>query len=327
MLEHYLDVSLSTDPNIELGFEDFVPGGGGPVGDIYTDDVYFKKNVTCAGKYTQVGNITKGEDEVTTIPVKGKTLTDFIKMVFTKEMQPTIVEPSVSVLFPQLGEYEVGTRIIPTYEANFDKGLYSYGPDTGVEVTSWNIKDSIGNTSTNPSDSFSEILVDDKTSYSITAKANYTDGVTALTNLGNDSTPIQHIVGGSKSTTTSSIIGYRGFFYGVLNTSSEEAPLTSDMIRGLVNGGNYNGGKSLTVNASSGTTPKRIVIAVPKSSTRAGLTQVLLKSAFDVDITAQYKLSYINVEGYNKYTSVPYKVWVYEPAIIDSGEIHSIKLG
>ena len=76
-------------------------------------------------------------------------------------------------------------------------------------------------------------------------------------------------------------------------------------------------------------TAKRIVIAVPSASTRAGLSSVILTSAMNTPVTGSYikTAAAVQVEGVNGYTAVDYDVWVYEPAAIDAGEVHKVTLG
>lgn len=317
-----IDVKPDSNKNtIEIELKE-----GGGKKKVYTDDVYFKDDVQAAGEYTQVGNITKSKDESINIETKGKTLADFIRMVFTKEIQPSKTEPSISLIFSQSGAYEVGKEINPTYNATLNPGSYTYGPPTGVTAESWSIKDSAGNTSSANIGSFPGFTVTDATNYTIQATVEHTEGVPALTNLGNESGV--KIEAGTKSRTSAAVTGYRAFFYGVLE-SDDSTILTSDIIRALTNGGNYNGQKTFVVNANKVSNPKRIIIAIPDNTTRSGLKQVLLTSAFDTDITAQYTLldTKINVEGLNGFTSKPYRIYQYQPAKMDAGEIHTITLG
>ena len=148
-----------------------------------------------------------------------------------------------------------------------------------------------------------------------------------LTNIGNEYPAGQIKAGSATKTVSTAISGYRNFFYGILTTSTAEEPLTSAIIRGLTKGGAYSSAKTLTVKAADVAGAKRIVVAYPASSTRGGLTSVLLTSSMNADITADYvEKTNVDVEGANAYTAVPYKVFVYEPASLDSTEVHQIKL-
>ena len=139
------------------------------------------------------------------------------------------------------------------------------------------------------------------------------------TNLGNDYPDGQIKAGSASKTVSTAISSYRNFFYGALATSTAEAPVTSAIIRSLTKGGAYN--------AADVAGAKRIIVAYPASTPRGGLNSVLLTSSMNADITSTYKAqTNVEVEGANGYTAVPYKVFIYEPAELNSTEVHQIKL-
>ncbi|MGN5456815.1 MAG: hypothetical protein ACI4XN_12540 [Candidatus Kurthia intestinigallinarum] len=290
-------------------------------GNYNADNVYFSDDMLVTKEIGYI-TLTNGQG---TIPSKGKNISEVFEAMFVKEQNPTTTQPKVNLTFSQAKAYEVGTAVTPSYTATFDAGKYTYGPETGVTVTSWEISDTDGNTSSDSSGSFDAITVEDDTNYKITAKVNHTEGAIPVTNKKN---PYEagKIAAGSKSATSGAITGYRSFFYGVLDTTSTEAPLTSAIVRGLTNGGAYTGSKTFTLNGSA--TAKRIVIAIPASSTRSGLKEVILTSAMNTPVTDSYvkTTNAVQVEGVNGATAVDYNVWCYEPASIDAGEVHKITL-
>ena len=290
-------------------------------GNYNSDNVYFSDDMLVT---KEIGYITLNNGQGT-IPSKGKNLSEVFEAMFVKEQNPTTTQPSVSLTFSEAKAYEVGTVVSPTYSATFNAGSYTYGPATGVTVTSWEISDTAGNTASTASGSFNDVTVADNTNYKITAKANHTAGAIPLTNKKNEYAAGK-IAAGSKTRTSGAITGYRSFFYGVLDTSSAEAPLTSAIVRGLTNGGAYNASKTFTLNGSA--TAKRIVVAVPSNSTRAGLKEVILTSAMNTPVTDSYvkTTAAVKVEGVNGATAIDYTVWTYEPAAIDAGEVHKITL-
>lgn len=290
-------------------------------GNYNADNVYFSDDMLVT---KEIGYITLNNGQGT-IPSKGKNLSEVFEAMFVKEQNPTTTQPSVSLTFREAKAYEVGTVVSPTYSATFNAGSYTYGPATGVTVTSWEISDTTGNTASTASGSFDDVTVADNTNYKITAKANHTAGAIPLTNKKNEYAAGK-IAAGSKTRTSGAITGYRSFFYGVLDTSSAEAPLTSAIVRGLTNGGAYNASKTFTLNGSA--TAKRIVVAVPSNSTRAGLKEVILTSAMNTPVTDSYAktTAAVKVEGVNGATAIDYTVWTYEPAAIDAGEVHKITL-
>ena len=290
-------------------------------GNYNADNVYFSDDMLVT---KEIGYITLNNGQGT-IPSKGKNLSEVFEAMFVKEQNPTTTQPSVNLTFSEAKAYEVGTVVSPTYSATFNAGSYTYGPATGVTVTSWEISDTAGNTASTASGSFNDVTVTDNTNYKITAKANHTAGAIPLTNKKNEYAAGK-IAAGNKTKVSGAITGYRSFFYGVLDTSSAEAPLTSAIVRGLTNGGAYNASKTFTLNGSA--TAKRIVIAVPSNSTRAGLKEVILTSAMNTPVTDSYvkTTAAVKVEGVNGATAIDYTVWTYEPAAIDAGEVHKITL-
>ena len=290
-------------------------------GNYNADNVYFSDDMLVT---KEIGYITLNNGQGT-IPSKGKNLSEVFEAMFVKEQNPTTTQPSVNLTFSEAKAYEVGTVVSPTYSATFNAGSYTYGPATGVTVTSWEISDTAGNTVSTASGSFNDVTVADNTNYKITAKANHTAGAIPLTNKKNEYAAGK-IAAGSKTKVSGAITGYRSFFYGVLDTSSAEAPLTSAIVRGLTNGGAYNASKTFTLNGSA--TAKRIVVAVPSNSTRAGLKEVILTSAMNTPVTDSYvkTTAAVKVEGVNGATAIDYTVWTYEPAAIDAGEVHKITL-
>ena len=296
--------------------DNLVNGGGS----VSAKDVMFDSDLVLTqefGRYT----LTDGK---VTIPAEGKSWYDVFMDAYSQDKNPTITQPSVTLTANAIKAYEVGTKVTPSYSATLNAGSYEYGPATGITASSWSVSNGT-DTKTTASGSFDEITVADDTNYSITATANYEAGAIPLTALGAGYADGQ-IVAGSKSATKSKITGYRSFFYGVLDTSTADAPLTSAIIRGMTNGGAYSATKTFTLNGSA--TAKRIVIAIPSASTRAGLKEVILTSAMNTPVTDSYVKTEaaVQVEGVNGFTAVDYDVYVYEPASIDAGEVHKITL-
>lgn len=293
-------------------------------GDVTADNILFTEDIICAGDYTQVGNITKGKNDAVIIPAKDKSLSAVMRSIFTKELQPTKTEPSVNITFGKAGAYEVGTTITPSYSASLSPGSYTYGPATGVFAESWNVIDSNGNSSASASDSFPSFVVKDDTNYKITATATHNEGTVAYTNLGSNSDPEVKIAAGTKSKVSSTVTGYRCTFSG---KRSDAATLTSAIVRSMTNEGRA-AAKTITIKANGTSGLNNFVVAIPTSS-KLKITQVMKTDGLATDITSQYsKIGTVSVDGVNNqglFTS--YDIWMYQPASIDSGEIHEIKIG
>lgn len=292
----------------------------GLTGEVSAKEVMFDTDLVLTqnfGRYTTInGKVT--------VPANGKSWYDVLMDAYSQDKNPNITQPSVSLTANAIKAYEVGTKVTPTYSASLNAGLYEYGPATGITATSWSVTD--GNeTKTTASGNFAELTVTDDIEYSITATATYGAGAVPKTALDANYEAGQ-ISAGSKSATKGTLTGYRSFFYGVLDSSTADVPLTSAIIRNMTNGGAYNSAKTFTLNGSS--TAKRIVIAIPSDSVRGGLKEVILTSAMNTPVTDSYVKTEnaVEVEGANGFTAINYNVYVYEPASIDAGEVHKITL-
>lgn len=254
---------------------------------------------------TSIGNVELINGQAT-IPAKGKTLLEVWESIFVKELNPETVKPSILLDFDQIKKCEVGTTITPSYRASLKPGSYSFGPDTGVEVSSWEITDTAGNKSVTDKGSFPDVQITDNVTYAITAKATYTDGTVPSTNIGNEYIDGQ-IKAGSVSVTSESITGFRNSFYGTV-TSKEE--ITSDVIRSLSgkSGKALTNGSSFTVNIPIGAI--RVVIAYP--ATLRDLTSVKDVNGLNAEIAGSFTSHLIDVEGADHYSAISYKVYVLE---------------
>lgn len=273
-------------------------------GNYNAENVYFDDDLLTT---TAVGNIklTNGQ---ATIAAKGKNLKQVFDAIYLKEENPKVTQPSVSIKSTQAKSYEVGTKITPTYDSTFNEGNYSFGPATGVTVTSWEISDTNGNSATTEDGSFPEITVEDTTSYAITTKANYTDGVIPNTNTGN---PYEagKILAGSKSATTSvKITGYRNTFYGTLVVKSDP---TSAVIRGLTpSNAALKKGSVFKIDIPVGAL--RVVIAYP--ATIGDLSSINDENGLDAKIDSSFTKSTVSVEGANGHTAIDYNVYIMDYA-------------
>lgn len=289
-------------------------------GNYDASNVYFDADFTATEK---VGTISIPSSGSTTVAAQGKSLKEFLAGLLAAEKQPTATQPAVSINVSTGKAYEVGTTVTPTYSASLSAGSYTYGPATGITAKTWSVINSATDeTLTTASGSFAPIVVADNTNYSVTATATYDAGAMPKTNIGNDAPTVQIPAGSKSATASQKITGYRNFFYGVVKTTD----LTSDVIRGLTAGGAYNSTKTFNVNVTVDD-GVGIVVAYPASSSRAGVKEVLLTTSMNADITASYKVvANVNVEGANGATAVAYKVYLFKPDALTSGQNHKITL-
>ena len=59
-------------------------------GKVDADKVILQKDITMAGNYTQVGNLTKEQTKTATFATKGKSVAEALTEIFSKRLQPTI---------------------------------------------------------------------------------------------------------------------------------------------------------------------------------------------------------------------------------------------
>ena len=304
---HQGDVMLVTDSMGVKSAYQYDEGWIACDGNVDASKVIMPFDITLAGSYTQVGNLSKTSTGTATFKTKGKSVAAALQEMLSKREQPKIkTNPSVSLTATN-GAYEVGTKITPTWSASLGAGAYTYGPATGITAKAWAISDTDGNSASTASGSFSEFTVKDDTNYRITAKATYDAGAIAVDNLGDPSNPVIQIAAGSKSANGSYVTGYRAWFIYVGEDLSE---IDSDFIREATNEGNGNDATTLEkVTIAEGT--KRIVVAIPQKYSKA-LTSVIDIDGMGLDVFGNFSLKEIEVEGLNNHTAVKYNVWVAE---------------
>lgn len=302
-----LKTLIATDKYSYMGFVYDGTKWAAMDGNVSADNVILDSDITLAGSYTAVGNVTKA-NATDTLAAKGKSVSEIFQSIFTKELNPSKTEPAVSITLTDAGPKEVGTSFTPAYNASLSAGSYTYGPATGITATSWEVTDTNGGSSTEHSGSFDAFTVGDDTNYSITAKATHGQGAMPKTNLDNDY-PNVRIAAGTKTKTSSNVTGYRSYFYGSKTTTVE---LNSANIRALTNG-NDAVGSSKTFSLAVVDGSKQVIVAFP-TSTGKTLSKVLDTVAFGTDIVTEFVKSVVQVEGVNGYTAVDYDVYVYSPA-------------
>ncbi len=314
-------------------------------------NVYFEKDITLAGKYTQVGNVKKGENETKTLSAAGKNLAEVMQSIFTQEIKPGdtgygIDLPSASITVSGSSEaVEVGnTFTLPTATLKItDVGSYPFEPKaTGITFAAGDVSLSQGGntvknegalaangTITLQATGTDTTFGDDNIAFTFTGTASYgASPVTPKSNLGNE-VANKKIAAGSctVSSQTANFKGYRKWFYG----GDNKTDFASDTIRALTNSSAKVSGTTFELKAASYSGCSRIVIAIPANGGKV-LKGVLLKSSSNADITSEFKkintdAAPIQVAGYNGYTPINYNVWEYKPASLDSTEVYTITIG
>lgn len=285
-------------------------------GNYRADNVYFDDDIT----YTvAIGTLAKPSGSAK-FNAKGKNVEQVLSSLMAQEANPSKSNPAVSFSAQGgFGTFEIGTKKNLTYTAALSAGGYTYGPATGITAQSWEVScTGVTEKKTTATGSFDSIVAE-ATAKKITATANYGDGAIPKTNLGNDY-PAGQIKAGHASKDSNSLIGVRHMFYGPMTT---DAALDSATIRGLKHEA---AAKKTITTFGAGSGAVKVVVACPAGY---NVTKVLMPSAMNADATASFvkQAGTVNVEGAEGYTAVPYSIWVYQPASIDSTETYAVTIG
>ena len=271
-------------------------------GNYSAENVFLKDNITLAGNYTQVGNLTKSASGTATFSVAGKSIAEALLEIFSKRLQPTATQPSCGITLTGAGAKEVGTEFTPSYSVSFNKGSYTYGPDTGVTVTSYAVTDTLSHSASTATGSFEKFTVEDATNYKVSVTVQHSEGVVANDNLGSPSEPEVKIQAGSKSATSSAVTGYRNMFFGTMTTkpvditSADVRALTTKQAKGNVND------KSIAIPTGA----LRVIFAVPSDKQITSIKDV---NGLNAQILSSFTTKKVHVEGANSFTAIEYTVY------------------
>lgn len=300
-------------------------------GNVDADKVIMRDDIKLAGDYTQVGNLTKGQNATGTLSAKGKSIADVLTEILSKRLQPSSpTQPSISGFnLSGAKAVEAGTKLASaSYTAgSLNPGSYQYGPETGVAATNWVVQritdggteqiasvDAASLDAQTDNNGGAGFVIGDEggdnvvSSLKYTATATHGAGVTADDNLGSDSDPAVAIAAGTKSKTTGAYTPFRNYFYGA---TAEKPALDSAYIRGLTKSNKAYAAGTITINVASGT--QRVCIAC--DATKTGVTKVINQTAMNADVTSTFVQTTVDVEGAEGYTAKSYKVWTFEPAV------------
>lgn len=283
-------------------------------GNYRADNVYFDEDLI----YTaNIGVKTVPDSGSGTITAAGKNVEEVLKSILSEEKNPDTIQPAASVTAQNVGTVEIGTHKNITYTATLSAGSYTYGPNTGI-VAGTVTATCDGKTLTGATGTFEGVIAE-ATEKKVSVSIEHAAGATPKTNLGN-AYEAGKIVAGTKTATSAGLKGVRHMFYGVLKS---DAALDSAIIRGL----NHEAANRKTIATfGAGAGAVKVVIACPAGY---NVTKVLMPSAMNADATANFvrQAGTVNVEGAEGYAAVPYTIWVYQPAAIDSTETYAVTIG
>ena len=291
-------------------------------GSVDADKVILRDNITLAGGYTQVGNLTKAQNGTATFQTKGKSVMDALTEIFSKRLQPAITaQPSIGTFtLTGAGAVEAGTKVAAAAYSGttLNAGSYQYGPATGVTAnaatTQVTTADAASLTAGSDANGGAGFIIGDAggdnavSSLKYRVTATHGAGVTAKDNLGAASSPAVAIAAGTKTKDTAAYTPFRNTFYGA---SASKPALDSAAIRALGKTGKAYAAGTLTINVPAGT--QRVAIAC--IATAKGVTKVINETAMNADVTSTFVKSAVPVEGANGYAAKDYNVWVFEPAV------------
>ena len=300
-------------------------------GSVDADKVILRENITLAGGYTQVGNLTKSQNGTATFSTTGKSVMDALTEIFSKRLQPSITaQPSIGTFtLTSAGAVEAGTKVAAAaYSgATLNAGSYQYGPATGVTATNWKVEritnaattqvttaDAASPTAGSDDNGGAGFIIGDAGGDNAVSRLKYRGtathgaGVTAKDNLGAASSPAVAIAAGTKTKDTAAYTPFRNTFYGA---STSKPALNSAAIRALGKTGKAYAAGTRTINVPVGA--QRVAIAC--IATAKGVTKVINETAMNADVTGTFVKSTVSVEGANGYAAKEYNVWVFEPAV------------
>lgn len=297
------------------------------VGNVDADKVILRGDITLAGNYTQVGNLTKSQTGTGTFATDGKSVAAALTEMLSKREQPKITaNPSAGNLnISPTGSVEAGTKFtsISAGAVSFEDGAYTYEATTGVTVTGRSAARVFTPAST------AAITVADNGSFTdtfngqigdmggddvysnikYTETITYSDGNVAKDNLKDTSNPPIQIKAGSITKTSGELKPYRKYFYTATTTVSDS--FDSAAIR-LMTGSSSAAAAGTKFNITIPAGCKQVVIAYP--ATVRDINAIADSGAFGTDIKGSFVKQTVEVEGANGYTAIEYKVYVYTPA-------------
>lgn len=334
-------------------------------GNYDANNVYFSEDITLAGSYTAVGNVTKSSNSATgTLSAKDKSLAQIMQSIFTKELYPATGTsrnlPTISLSGDSDQTGEVGASYtLPTVTVKVDDvGAYTYGPATGIVFKTGDLTIAQGavSTATNKASNASDfganktlsltatdtatVYTDSVKSYTFNASGTYTQGAMPVTNLGNDY-PTARIDSGT-ATATARIIkrtGWRNYWYGFISTTDTDGT-TITRITDSSNA-NYNkvtdGTKTLTAGGaaiSSKTLPtitaaagdRMPVVLIPTASGKK-VSSASMPSSLNAPVTFEKSTKTVSLAGLNGASAVSYDLWYYKADDMPVGADFSIVIG
>ena len=276
-------------------------------GNYNAENVYFDKDLIITAN---VGVQTIDATGSKTLATTGKNVKQVLDLLFAKEKDPSVTQPSVTITLTGAGAKDVGTSVTPSYSVGFNKGKYEFGPDTGVTAT-YAVSDTASHSATTATGSFDAFTVEPTTNYKVSVTATHTAGADPVSNLGNGRGDLK-ITAGKKTATSAAITGYRGWFQGYYNGTqalADATTITSTQLRAF---GVKNGTFNTTMNTNK---MQQMFFAAP-----AGTVKTLTVSNAVNGAPQTVKKTTVSVEGANNYQAINYDLYYVANATAESGD-------
>lgn len=309
----------------ELDVEDNLSCGWSAMdGNYSASNVFLKNEITLAGDFEKVGNMSKGDTVAA-----GTSLESLFDSILQQELNPEATLPTASISVSG-GNGEVGSSYtLPTATLTIDSvGSYTYGPATGItfDIDAVELKqgsNSKKNTSVMAAGSTLKLQATDTETlytdtakkYTFTATASHTEGAVPVTNLGNEDADAKIAAGDiTVESKSASFTGWRKIF----GSGTTAATLDSANIRALTylkkssdTVPTKSGGQGIVFKAVKGDT--KVVFAYPASWTTKtpkfeiftmawGATEGFVESTVQV---ADYRGGENGLKDYKVFTYTP----------------------
>lgn len=295
-------------------------------GNVDASKVILTDNITMAGNYTTIGNLTKGStggtadkflvgsDGTTKVGTDGVSVYDLLKQMLSKTILPSAYKPTASLTVRNTSySVEYGTVVTPTYTVSLRDGYYQFSGGnpqyagcsaTAYEVT--NVEDGTknsGNVNSITADAASKTLTVSATvSYSAAKNA-------AKDNLGGTASNADAIAiaaGTASASSTITVKAYRNNFWtwypnaSMLDDSAIQA-LDTASIRGQ----NHISSSDFSTIDLANSEFQQVLIFVPNTNTKA----LSAETKNGLPYTTAKKSYTVTVKGQGDDAGIPYAVW------------------